>query len=482
MANVTTDGTNLGIGSSTPFYPLSLGANNPSYTYFGASLPDMTEVLNFSITGGNPTLQVGVVGAGTAQLNVDGNITGNWNGNTIASTLGGTGLTSNTAGSLLVGSPAGGNAWTAYATTSLGGFLSQNYTTGMPTWTATSTLGLSFANIGGTLGVAKGGTGATTFTAGALLYGAGTGVVQTVATTTLTATSPLALSNAISVIGSTPSALSLGTVTYDLGGTGQTTWAQGDMLYASAANTLGKLTVGSNGQCLTSNGTIPVWGACGAGTQTPWAQAIDGGGFALTNAGAITGTSLTATSTSLVSYIRNALSLGTTTVNTAMFDIFGNSTTTGRSLQITDSASTTLLSVDNTGSTTITQLVGGALSADYDAGVMSLFDMPIASTTSAVGTQFSASLGINGTSTLTVYAEKSSATAATTYRDRIGIGTTTPQRLLHLSAGGAGTGTTTIKMDKIQFEGGNSAGTLTCVYIVGTSFVVQAGACPASSE
>lgn len=43
------------------------------------------------------------------------------------------------------------------------------------------------------------------------------------------------------------------------GGTNQTTYAKGDMLYASAANTLGKLTVGTGGTILASLNGIPTW-------------------------------------------------------------------------------------------------------------------------------------------------------------------------------------------------------------------------------
>jgi hypothetical protein len=45
------------------------------------------------------------------------------------------------------------------------------------------------------------------------------------------------------------------------GGTAQSTYTQGDLLYASATNTLSKLAVGSNTYILTSNGTIPGWAA-----------------------------------------------------------------------------------------------------------------------------------------------------------------------------------------------------------------------------
>lgn len=49
------------------------------------------------------------------------------------------------------------------------------------------------------------------------------------------------------------------------GGTGQTTYATGDILYASASNTLSKLTAGSDGQVLTLASGVPSWAAGGGG-------------------------------------------------------------------------------------------------------------------------------------------------------------------------------------------------------------------------
>ena len=43
------------------------------------------------------------------------------------------------------------------------------------------------------------------------------------------------------------------------GGTGQTSYTVGDILYASASATLNKLIIGSNNHVLTSNGSAPVW-------------------------------------------------------------------------------------------------------------------------------------------------------------------------------------------------------------------------------
>jgi hypothetical protein len=50
------------------------------------------------------------------------------------------------------------------------------------------------------------------------------------------------------------------------GGTGQTTWAKGDLLYASATNTLTKLTAGTNGQTLQLQDGLPVWSDLDGGT------------------------------------------------------------------------------------------------------------------------------------------------------------------------------------------------------------------------
>ncbi len=66
------------------------------------------------------------------------------------------------------------------------------------------------------------------------------------------------------------------TVTFDLdvpvdetlGGTGQTTYATGDILYASGANTLSKLPATTNGFVLTLVAGVPAWVADGGGTVT----------------------------------------------------------------------------------------------------------------------------------------------------------------------------------------------------------------------
>lgn len=53
-----------------------------------------------------------------------------------------------------------------------------------------------------------------------------------------------------------------------LGGTAQTTYTTGDLLYASAANTLSKLAIGTTGQSLTVSGGIPAWTTASSGALT----------------------------------------------------------------------------------------------------------------------------------------------------------------------------------------------------------------------
>ena len=55
-------------------------------------------------------------------------------------------------------------------------------------------------------------------------------------------------------------------VTAALGGTGYTSYAVGDMLYASASTTLSKLTLGTQGQIMTAGATGPVWSGISGGT------------------------------------------------------------------------------------------------------------------------------------------------------------------------------------------------------------------------
>jgi hypothetical protein len=57
----------------------------------------------------------------------------------------------------------------------------------------------------------------------------------------------------------TGTVISLTTVPATLGGTGQSSYAVGNLLYASGTTALSKLPIGTNSQVLKSNGTTPYW-------------------------------------------------------------------------------------------------------------------------------------------------------------------------------------------------------------------------------
>jgi len=66
--------------------------------------------------------------------------------------------------------------------------------------------------------------------------------------------------NTITTLGTVTTGVWNGSVIgYAYGGTGQSSYAKGDIVYASAANTLSKLTAGTNGQTLQLQEGLPVW-------------------------------------------------------------------------------------------------------------------------------------------------------------------------------------------------------------------------------
>jgi len=167
----------------------------------------------------------------------------------------------------------GGTIGTAYGGTGLTTFGSANYAL-----YSTS----SSALVAGTLPVAAGGTNVTSFTANGIVYGNGTsalGVTAAGATGEVlignTGSAPTwgSLSGSAvttfqtSLNGLTPSTATSGAVTLagtlgaTSGGTGLTSYTTGDIIYASATNTLAKLPIGTAGQVLSVASGIPSWAA-----------------------------------------------------------------------------------------------------------------------------------------------------------------------------------------------------------------------------
>jgi hypothetical protein len=203
---------------------------------------------------------------------------------TLATTNGGTGLTSFNANGAVYATSSSALTTGTLPTTG-GGTGLTSFTSGGAVY-ATSTSALTT----GTLPIASGGTGQTTATAafdalspmttvGDIIYEATgptatrlpigtTGQVLTVSGGIPTWSTPASggvSSFQTSLSGLTPSTSTTGAITLagtlgaTSGGTGQSTYATGDILYASASNTLAKLPAGTNGQILTLASGIPSW-------------------------------------------------------------------------------------------------------------------------------------------------------------------------------------------------------------------------------
>ena len=139
---------------------------------------------------------------------------------------------------------------------------------------------------GGVIGATYGGTGVNNgsntitvagnvSTAGAFTTAGAFGLTLT--TTALTNVTLPTTGTLVNTAVTTLSSLaSIGTVTTGTwnataigaiyGGTGLTSYATGDLIYASASNTLSKLTAATNGQILQLSGGVPAWGDLDGGT------------------------------------------------------------------------------------------------------------------------------------------------------------------------------------------------------------------------
>src|SRR5690606_17163444 len=130
-----------------------------------------------------------------------------------------------------------------------------------------------------------------------------------------------------------------GTLGVSRGGTGLTSYTEGDLLYADGAGNLVTLGIGSAGQVLKVTGGLPQWGADlttgGGGGEGAWATTTDSLGLYPTDPqkAASIGNSATATPKAIFevhgrSYFSNFLGIGTTTPG-AMLSVGGNAIVNG---------------------------------------------------------------------------------------------------------------------------------------------------------
>jgi hypothetical protein len=209
---------------------------------------------------------------------------------TVAATNGGTGTSTVTTGDMLYGS--GTNAWSklglgaAYQTLSVNGSGTQ------VEWNA---LALNQSNaVSGTLGATNGGTGTNNYATGDMLYSSASNTLSKLSGTTSTTKQYLSQTGTGSASAApswaTISAADIGAGTLPAvrGGTGQSSYAIGDLLYADTTTTLAKLADVATGNALISGGvsTAPTWGKIGLTTHVSGTLGLTNGGTGQTTANA----------------------------------------------------------------------------------------------------------------------------------------------------------------------------------------------------
>jgi hypothetical protein len=102
---------------------------------------------------------------------------------------------------------------------------------------------------------------------GAGTYSAGTGLTLN-GTEFSISTSYVGQSSLTTLGNVTTGTWSANAIGYNYGGTGFTNYARGDIVYASAANVLAKLTAGVDGQVMQLSSGLPVWGDLDGGTYS----------------------------------------------------------------------------------------------------------------------------------------------------------------------------------------------------------------------
>ena len=303
--------------------------------YGGTGLTTFTGANNALYSTSSSALTAGtlpVAAGGT------GNTTNTLNGVVYGNSTSALGVTAaGTTGQVLIATTSGAPSWGSVPTTAAVTSFSAG-TTGFTPSSATT----GAVTLAGTLGVANGGTGITTApTAGSVVYGA---------TSSTQGYTAAGTSGQVLVSGATGSptwttniagsaANVTGTVAIANGGTGQTTAAAGfnalspmtttgDIVYEASASTAARLAIGTSGQVLTVAGGIPSWAAPG-GSSTLNIQEF-------TATSGQTSFSVTYTVGLVEGVYRNGIKLGTAdyTATTGSTIVLGTGAITGDLIQV----------------------------------------------------------------------------------------------------------------------------------------------------